>query len=207
MIEPAHKDYQEAVREWVVYCFGEKVADDIATRCFRFFEEAGELCQSLGMRKEDALKLVEYTWGRPVGEPVQELGGVMVTLAALATPAQLHMELAGTAELARCWLNSDKIRAKQASKAKLGLGESPLPGCSEAMKFVTLHLALETLMPEAQAGGGFQLVRGWLPQQSIWQIVGEQGNSWLAQNMSHGIMGQYALPKHVCSTPRDKEQA
>lgn len=202
---PDDKDFQRSVRIWVEHCFGETVADDIATRCFRFFEEAGELCQALGMRKEDALKLVEYTWGRPKGEPLQELGGAMVTLAALATPAGMLMYEAGWLELGRCWDNTEKIRAKQKAKAQIGLGADPIPG--NVGKYVTLLMALATVMPEALPEGGFGMTEGWLPQQSTWQIIYEIEDAWIAQNVSNGIMGQYALPKRICSEPREKEAA
>ncbi len=43
-----------------------------------------ELVQAVGTSREDALRLVEYVYTRPVGELRQEIGGVMVTLAALA---------------------------------------------------------------------------------------------------------------------------
>lgn len=196
--------YQQQVRQWVLHCFGQQVADDIATRCFRFFEEAGELCQALGMRKEDALKLVEYTWNRPPGEPRQEMGGVMVTLAALATPAGIIMEREGWSELARIMLPAvtEKIRAKQQAKAAIGLGADPIPG--NVGKYVTLGMAVETAMPEAQPEGGFAMVRGWLPQQSVWRVLREQPDSWIVQSEGSGIMGEYQLPKTLCSVPRDK---
>jgi hypothetical protein len=198
-----HKTFQQEVRDWVVHCFGETVADDIATRCFRFFEEAGELCQSLGMRKEDANKLVDYVWSRPVGEPRQEIGGVMVTLAALATPAKLNMFLDGWAELAR--VNqpeiTEKIRAKQKSKAAIGLGADPIPGHSDLGKIVTLQTALT-------AAPGF-----YLPQRSFWRIVGtrsdEYGRHWLVEHQTNElaperIVGIYALPCSLCTEPRDE---
>lgn len=188
-IKPAHESYQEAVREWVVACFGEEVADDVATRCWRFFEEAGELCQSLGMRKEDALKLVEYTWARPPGEPHQEMGGVMVTLAAMATPARLDMKLCGEVELARCWLNIEKIRDKQRSKAKLGLGaKGPLPGGEHVGRFVTLGVAYR-----------IEEMNLWLPQQSSYMILADAGNDWILNSMQHSI--DFLAPKSICSEP------
>jgi len=60
-----------------------------------------------------------------VGEPVQEAGGVMVTLAALCLASGLDMHGAGETELARISAPElvAKIRAKQAAKPK----HSPLP--------------------------------------------------------------------------------
>ena len=67
--------------------------------------------------------LVDYVFGRPVGEPVQETGGVMVTLAALCLASKIDMDSAGETELGRIWLNIEKIRAKQEAKPR----SSPLP--------------------------------------------------------------------------------
>ncbi|MFX5747833.1 hypothetical protein ABTE19_23195, partial [Acinetobacter baumannii] len=74
---------------------------DLPERNHRFFEEATELVQSTGMTQSEAHQLVDYVYGRPVGEPVQEVGGVMVTLAALCLAAKMDMHAAGETELAR----------------------------------------------------------------------------------------------------------
>lgn len=68
--------------------------------------------------------LVDYTFGRPVGDPSQEVGGVMVTLAALCAAADLSVVDCSETELRRCWANIERIRAKQATKPP----SSPLPG-------------------------------------------------------------------------------
>jgi hypothetical protein len=71
----------------------------------------------------EAHQLVDYVFGCPVGEPFQELGGVMVTLSALASCHDMDFEEAGEAEQARVWTKIDAIRTKQAAKPK----HSPLP--------------------------------------------------------------------------------
>jgi hypothetical protein len=107
-------------------CFGGHVAADKRERNHRFLEESLELVQSHGCTEAEALELVAYVYGRPIGEPVQELGGVMVTLAALSEAHGLDMDRAGLIELARVSEAStmNKIRAKQAAKPMRG----PLPG-------------------------------------------------------------------------------
>lgn len=110
--------FQRRVREWVVACFGADVADDRAERSHRFVEEALELVQSLGCTREDCLRLVDYVYGRPAGEPFQEVGGVMTTLAALCAANGLDLESAAEAELARVWTKLEQIRAKQAAKPR-----------------------------------------------------------------------------------------
>ena len=117
--------FQQRVQPWMLACFGAKISADKLERNHRFFEEAGELVQACGMTREEAHALVDYTWSRPVGEPTQEVGGVMVTLAALCLANGLDMHASGETELARINVPETvaKIRAKQAAKPK----HSPLP--------------------------------------------------------------------------------
>lgn len=110
------KWFQNQVDKWMVTCFGPHVSKDRYIRCCRFFEEAAELVQAGGMSREDAHKLVDYTYDRPVGEVGQEVGGVMVTLAAFCNAFEIELGKASTTELIRCWDNIEKIRAKQANK-------------------------------------------------------------------------------------------
>ena len=115
--------FQSRVQPWLLSCFGAEIAADGVERNHRFFEEAGELVQSKGMSAIEAHQLVDYVWGRPVGEPQQEVGGVMVTLAALCLAGEMDMHLAAETELARIWTKVEQIRAKQKAKPK----HSPLP--------------------------------------------------------------------------------
>ncbi|WP_242540132.1 hypothetical protein [Trinickia mobilis] len=117
--------FQNRVRPWMLECFGSEIASDRIERNHRFFEEATELVQACGMTASEAHQLVDYTFGRPVGQRHQEVGGVMVTLAALCLANELNMHYAGEAELARISVPAtvEKIRAKQAAKPK----HSPLP--------------------------------------------------------------------------------
>lgn len=117
-------NFQAAVHEWMLRCFGVEIAGDKVERNHRFLEEALELVQSAGTTREEALKLVDYVYGRPVGELHQEVGGTMVTLAALCQANGISMEISGEVELNRCWGKIEQIRAKQAAKPKM----SPLPG-------------------------------------------------------------------------------
>lgn len=115
--------FQQRVQPWMLACFGEAIAADRQERNHRFLEEALELVQATGCTADEAHQLVDYVFGRPVGEPAQEVGGVMVTLAALCLAQGLDMHSAGEVELARIWTKVDAIRAKQAAKPK----HSPLP--------------------------------------------------------------------------------
>lgn len=115
--------FQERVNEWMQVCFGEQISKDKVERNHRFLEESLELVQSLGCTKSEAHQLVDYVFDRPKGEPQQECGGVMVTLAALCLANELDMQDCGEIELRRIWTKVDQIRDKQSKKPK----HSPLP--------------------------------------------------------------------------------
>lgn len=116
--------FQQRVQPWLLECFGEMIAGDKEERNHRFLEEALELVQSLGCTKAEAAKLVEYFYGRDIGHPPQEVGGVMVTLAALCLASDMDMHECAETELSRVWTKVDQIREKQKRKPAM----SPLPG-------------------------------------------------------------------------------
>lgn len=108
--------FDSRCHSWAHACFGSKIADNVLERQQRFLEESLELCQTLGMTKDKALQLVDYAFAKEKGEPKQEVGGVMVTLAVLGAVIGIDMQMAGELELSRCWENLSKIRAKHAAK-------------------------------------------------------------------------------------------
>ncbi len=128
--------FQTRVKPWLIECFGPAIASDREERNHRFLEEALELVQSCGCTASEAHQLVDYVFGRPSGEPVQEVGGVMVTLAALCLANNLDMHEGAEKELAR--INAPdallKIRAKQTAKPK----HSPLPTSPVAQEPVSV---------------------------------------------------------------------
>lgn len=115
--------FQKRVESWLKACFPAAVWSDRAERTHRFLEESLELAQANGCSREDAIALVRYVYDRPIGVPNLEVGGVMVTLAALCSASEINMDDAGDAELKRNWDRIDAIRKKQASKPR----GSPLP--------------------------------------------------------------------------------
>jgi hypothetical protein len=121
--------FQERVSEWMEQCFLPSLYSNMTERGDRLLEEVLELLQSKGYDRTRVATLVDYVWGRPVGEPAQEVGGVMVTLAGFCWIAGLDMHAAGDAELAR--INApevmEKIRRKQEAKNALHF-DTPLPG-------------------------------------------------------------------------------
>lgn len=119
----AGQTLQQRVGPWLLQCFGEPLASEPMERNHRFLEEAVELVQACGCTRSEAHQLVDYVFDRPVGEMEQEVGGVMISLAALCRAQGIDMHEAGDVELLRVWARIDKIRAKQAAKPK----HSPLP--------------------------------------------------------------------------------
>lgn len=123
---PGDISFQGRVHQWGLECFGPGVFNRPAERYHRFLEEALELCQALDCTEEEAVMLVRYVWSRAIGEPSQEVGGVMVTLAALCDVAGIDLELQAGKELDRIMQPEiiAKIRQKQLTKPD----SSPLPG-------------------------------------------------------------------------------
>jgi hypothetical protein len=110
--------FQARVAPWMQECFGPQISADRLERGDRLLEEALELLQSGSYPRERIAALTDYVYGRTAGEPRQEAGGVMVTLAAYCLAHALDMHEAGEAELARISAPETvaKIRAKQAAK-------------------------------------------------------------------------------------------
>lgn len=86
------------------------------TRVLRFLEEALELAQAMGIDKEKALEQVDYTYGRPIGEPAQEFGGVVFTLVAVGNALDLDLETEGHASVDEAYGRIDQIREKSKTK-------------------------------------------------------------------------------------------
>lgn len=108
--------FQTRVQAWMQACFGAEISADRLERGDRLIEEVLELLQSVGYPRERIAALTGYVWSRPAGEPPQETGGVLVTLAAFCSAHGLDMHTAAETELARIWTKVEQIRAKQAAK-------------------------------------------------------------------------------------------
>jgi hypothetical protein len=104
---------------------------DIEERVARFYEEVNETCQALGMSREDAHELVDYTYGRPTGEADKEVGAARLTLASLCVVADIDLMERAEAELEKLQRPETiaRIRAKRASRH----GRGPLPGLDPAL--------------------------------------------------------------------------
>lgn len=110
--------FQPRVDDWMEKCFGTEVSADRLERGDRLLEEVLELLQSGDYPAERVSLLTSYVWSRDKGEPAQEVGGVMLTLAAYCSAHGLDMDAAAEAELSRVSTPEmiEKIRKKQADK-------------------------------------------------------------------------------------------
>lgn len=176
----AASSFQSSVRDWLMTCFGAEISADKIERNHRFLEEALELVQSCGCTRSEAHQLVDYVFGRPVGEIEQEIGGVMNTLAALCLAHRFDMMVAGEKEMRRVWTMVEKIRAKQAAKPK----HSPLPEATTEPDPTRVlatwrHVKRGTVYTEI-GRGTFQLARDSLifDEEAIVIYRGEDGALW-----------------------------
>lgn len=113
-------DFQPRVEVWIGDCFGSLASQNPRDRGDRFIEEALELAQSNGYTRDRIEELLDYVYSRPAGEPSQEVGGVMVTLAGYCSVIGVNMMEAAETELARVSTPEiiHKIRTKEANKPK-----------------------------------------------------------------------------------------
>lgn len=119
------RDFQMRAVGWALQCFGRGPVIDKVERADRALEEALELYQACLQPKERAQRIMDYVYGRPVGEVKQEVGGVMVTLATLCESQGVSLSTCANMELLRCIDNREKIRAKHDRKPKF---DTPIPG-------------------------------------------------------------------------------
>jgi len=112
------KSFQSRVHDWTVVCFGERVAANGVERNHGFLEESLELVQSLDRTREQAHSLLDRVFGRDAGEPWQEVGGVMVTLAALheARGVDLDLDESAVTEIAHVRTKVERIHEKRRTK-------------------------------------------------------------------------------------------
>lgn len=113
---------QRRVNEWAVDAFGVAQAINPRQRALRLLEEAVEAYQAVGGDKVMAHLTIDVMFDRPAGDPLQELGGVGVTLLALAASLGVSADLEEAREIARV-LNKpiEHWTARNAAKNAAGL--------------------------------------------------------------------------------------
>lgn len=99
---------QDVVTQWAIRCFGAEHVYDPKVRAVRLVEEAVEFAQSVGADPAQLQGLVDYVYNRAPGKPVQELGGVGVTLLAAASAIGANAEVVIAEEIARVLAKPEK---------------------------------------------------------------------------------------------------
>jgi hypothetical protein len=118
----AIKVMQQLAYDWGVRCFGVGHMSNPAIRALRCGEEAVELMQCYGISREVMHKLVDTVCDRPFGDPVQEIGGVLLTTSVLCQGLGTTIEDMFEMELRRCLSKStDHFEKRNDEKIKLGL--------------------------------------------------------------------------------------
>lgn len=153
-LEIYEESFQDRVKPWLDQCFGSVIAADRNERNHRLLEESLELVQACGCTITEAHQLVDYVYSRPKGEPTQEVGGVMLTLAALCLANNLNMHECAEIELSRVWIKIDAIREKQKRKPEM----SPLPSVdkeniSAVRNFIYQSIDIDIYTTEAMIKG------------------------------------------------------
>lgn len=92
---------QRKVANWCARAFGWAHARSMEQRGIRFAEEAIEAAQAAGCNPAMLHRLIDHVFAKPVGDLRQELGGVGVTLLALAEAAGVSAEEAEINEVDR----------------------------------------------------------------------------------------------------------
>lgn len=112
---------QQAVADWCVQAFGYEQATSLPQRGLRLAEEAIEAAQAAGTPASILHTLIDHVYSRPVGDLGQELGGVGVTLLALAHVARLDADQCEANEVNRVLeLPLEHFAKRNAEKNALG---------------------------------------------------------------------------------------
>lgn len=109
--------------DWGIRCFGRDHMQDKRIRSIRVLEEAAELCQSFNVSQDIAAKVIQTVYSRPVGEPVREIGGVLVTIYSLCQSVHVDPEDIFVQELRRVLAKPPEHFTKR-NQEKLDLGLS-----------------------------------------------------------------------------------
>ncbi len=125
-VKTQRDERQATVAKWCAEAFGQDHASSLPQRGLRLLEEALEAAQAAGVPLAQAHHVVDYVYGRPVGELQQELGGIGVTVLALAAAAGLSAEEAEAREVARVLSKPiEHFRRRNIEKNEAGLEARP----------------------------------------------------------------------------------
>jgi hypothetical protein len=112
---------QRTAAAWCARAFGDESLADRRKRALRLLEEAIELYQAEQGSQDQAGALVAHVFGKPAGEPAQEVGGVSLTLLSYCHAAGLDADGCEAAELARVLAEPlQDFQARYARKTQAG---------------------------------------------------------------------------------------
>ena len=119
---------QAQTHAWCVAAFGDHDARSIPQRGLRLVEEAIETAQACGCDPAMLHRLIDHVYAKPVGELAKELGGLGVTLLALAEAAGVSADEAERQEIERVRAKPlSHFAARNAAKAAAGFHVSAVP--------------------------------------------------------------------------------
>jgi len=104
------------VRNWLTNCFGVEHTNDKSERSFRFAEECVELCQAIGLSRDQMNSILDHVYSRPKGEVDQEAAGTLITLLSVCDLHSVSLESIFKSEMNRAENNIEAIRAKHNTK-------------------------------------------------------------------------------------------
>lgn len=117
----ARDERQRDVYNWVLSSFGPENAV-VAERVLRHLEEVIELAQAEDVPKEVLQKIIDYVYGKPKGEPFQEVGGIGTTLLAYCQAKGFSADTAEETEWLRCSkIDPEYFRSRHNRKAAAGI--------------------------------------------------------------------------------------
>ena len=106
--------------------WGDRSFESLPERGARVGEEGIETMQSCGVSREQAHKIVDMVYDKPVGHLPQEIAGVAFTLLALCANRGLRLDEVVHAEMVRFKSKDPQhYRDKQKLKADLGVSIRP----------------------------------------------------------------------------------
>jgi NTP pyrophosphatase (non-canonical NTP hydrolase) len=112
---------QADTHAWCVAAFGDHDARSIPQRGLRLVEEAIETAQACGCDPAMLHRLIDHVYAKPVGDLAKELGGLGVTLLALAEAAGVSADEAEKHEIERVRAKPlSHFAARNAAKAAAG---------------------------------------------------------------------------------------
>jgi len=109
---------QANLAEWLIEALGKETLMSPQDRAIRVLEEAIELAQAVGIPESKAAELLRYVYARPVGEPTQEIAGVINAALLTAHGLGFNGLMLAENELHRARRDIDLIRHKNLSKVQ-----------------------------------------------------------------------------------------